>query len=212
MRKNLQFNAFNSNVSFDNPSFGLLTFFASSHRDPFNSHILNQALSFDLVKLCSFSLDDKWHLLYRGSVHGFGASEFHARCDGVPNTFSIMQPKDSPNIFGCFTALAWDSSCKWTQDSEAFIFSLVNGDAHPLTMKAMPEQYSFYSHLDYGPILGVGHDIFVCSNADEKRESFSNLGGIYKHPRYVEGSKEAKEFLAGSHYFQLSEIEVYHRE
>jgi hypothetical protein len=38
------------------------------------------------------------------------------------------------------------------------------------------------------------------------------LGFPYKHPQYAEGTNEAKTFLAGSHSFQLDEIEVYQKE
>ena len=34
----------------------------------------------------------------------------------------------------------------------------------------------------------------------------------YKHPSYAFGSKEAKSFLAGSHKFCTTEIEVYTKE
>ena len=43
-------------------------------------------------------------------------------------------------------------------------------------------------------------------------DSFSNLGWTYKHPQYAYGTNEAKSFLAGSHKFQLDEIEVYQKE
>ncbi len=41
---------------------------------------------------------------------------------------------------------------------------------------------------------------------------YSNLGCSYKHPQYAYETNEAKSFLAGSHKFQLDEIEVYQKE
>ena len=41
---------------------------------------------------------------------------------------------------------------------------------------------------------------------------YGYLGKSYKHPQYEEGTNEAKTFLAGSHKFQLAEIEVYKKE
>jgi hypothetical protein len=43
-------------------------------------------------------------------------------------------------------------------------------------------------------------------------DSYSNFGYAFKHPHYEEGTNEAKSFLAGSHRFQLAEIEVYQKE
>ncbi len=47
--------------------------------------------------------------------------------------------------------------------------------------------------------------------ANENANSYSDLGYAYKHPRYAHKSRGAREFLAGAHKFQLSEIEVYQR-
>jgi hypothetical protein len=38
------------------------------------------------------------------------------------------------------------------------------------------------------------------------------LGHAYSHPQYAYGTNEAETFLAGSHFFQLDEIEVYQKE
>jgi hypothetical protein len=43
-------------------------------------------------------------------------------------------------------------------------------------------------------------------------DSHSNLSHTYSHPQYAYGTDEANSFLAGSHKFQLDEIEVYHKE
>jgi hypothetical protein len=40
----------------------------------------------------------------------------------------------------------------------------------------------------------------------------SDLGFSYKHPQYAQGTNKAETFLAGSHEFQLDEIEIYQKE
>jgi archaellum component FlaC len=47
-------------------------------------------------------------LLWRGSRDGFGASEFHRRCDGHANTLTVILDTKG-NIFGGFTPVKWDS-------------------------------------------------------------------------------------------------------
>jgi hypothetical protein len=49
----------------------------------------------ELIELCEFSSTDKWTLLYRGTRDGFGVEDFHSKCDGHPNTLTIIKPKES---------------------------------------------------------------------------------------------------------------------
>ncbi len=68
-------NEFKQNVSFSQDSFGFLRFNEYSI-DPFKSQILSSQQSLDIVKLCEFSSNDKWTLLYRGTRDGFSAANF----------------------------------------------------------------------------------------------------------------------------------------
>jgi hypothetical protein len=62
----------------------------------------NQQCS-ELIDLCEFSPRDKWSLLYRGTRDGFGAKDFHSKCDGRSNTLTIVKAFGSEFIFGGFT-------------------------------------------------------------------------------------------------------------
>ena len=70
------------------------------------------------------------------------------------------------------------------------------------------QQKAIYCGSECGPTFYGG--IIIYSNANA--HSQSNLGSSYKHPQYAFGTTEAKSFIAGSEYFQLSEIEVYQKE
>jgi hypothetical protein len=59
-----------------------------------------------------------------------------------------------------------------------------------------------------GPYFGPG-DLII---NDKSYTNISDLGYHYSHPDYAYGSNEARSFLAGSYYFQVSEIEVYTKE
>jgi hypothetical protein len=57
-----------------------------SYMNSFKSQILNnQQHCSELIQLCEFSSNDKCSLLYRGTRDGFGAKDFHSRCDGHMN-------------------------------------------------------------------------------------------------------------------------------
>jgi hypothetical protein len=118
------FYSFKPNVPFVEESFGLLHL---------NDSIISQILEgeqqlLELIELCEFSPSDKWSLLYRGTRDGFGAKDFHSKCDGKSNTLTIIKAKASSNIFGGFSSASWDSSNTSKCDPKAFVFSLTNKD------------------------------------------------------------------------------------
>jgi hypothetical protein len=165
-----------------------------------------------VINLCEFSSNDKWSLLYRGTRDGFGSHDFHSQCDGHSNTLTIIKAKDSQFIFGGYTTVDWDCSFKFKSDPNAFIFSLTNKENKPLKMKVDPNrhEYAIRCHPKFGPTFGF--DIRIAYNSNTTMDNVSYLGACYKHPQYEEGTNEAQTFLAGSHKFQLDEIEVYQKD
>ena len=92
-------NEFKPNLSFSQDLFGFL-FLNEYSIDQFKSQILSGKQSLELLKVCEFSLKDKWTLLYRGTRDGFGADDFHSKCDGRINTLTILKAHESSYIFG----------------------------------------------------------------------------------------------------------------
>ncbi len=77
----------------------------------FKGEILTNAQQyFELIKVCEFSPNDKFRLLYRGTIDGFRSSVFHSKCDDHSKTLTILKAKESNYIFGGFTSVEWDSS------------------------------------------------------------------------------------------------------
>jgi hypothetical protein len=68
-----------------------------------------------------------FRLLYRGTRDGFGASNFHAKCDEQSNTLVIILSTEG-YIFGGFSPTAWDStsSHKAYNTGKSFLFRLKN--------------------------------------------------------------------------------------
>ena len=60
-----------------------------------------------LFNLCKFEQSDILNLVYRGSRDGFGASDFHQKCDSRPNTLTILKA-NTGSIFGGFTQNEWN--------------------------------------------------------------------------------------------------------
>jgi hypothetical protein len=106
--KLMRMNQFTPNLSFSKDSFGQLRLNEYSRNDLFKSRILSGNHPSELVNLCEFSLKDKWTLLYRGTRDGFGAANFHSKCDRHKNTLTIIKAHGTSFIFGGFTSIDCD--------------------------------------------------------------------------------------------------------
>jgi len=160
----------------------------------------------DLMSLCGFPIDQKWNLIYRASQDGFEASQFHAKCDDKSNTLVIIK-SENDNIFGGYTEQSW-SGQDYKNDENAFIFSLINKLNKPSKMKCFDSKRAIFCNSDFGPNFG-SYDIEIFNNSNTNSYSNSKVGNSYTKPDCAKRSNEVKSFLAGSHKFQVSEIEVY---
>jgi hypothetical protein len=164
----------------------------------------------DYIKLnpsLGFQVEQMWKLIYRGSVDGFGAADFHRKCDGVANTLTVIK-SSSGNIFGGYTNAAWDTSNSWKGDSGAFIFSFK--DKMYLRLNVRRTGFSIYCTPSVLALFGGRNDILISDQCNKSTNSFSNLGHTYELPTGLTfGSDAAQSFLAGSYHFQVEEIEVF---
>lgn len=182
---------------------------------PFESNIIaTKSQAMDLLMLCGFALKRKFTLIYRASRDGFGAEQFHAKCDNIHKTLTIIKARDSPHIFGGYTRCKWNHSGRYGNfktDSNAFLFSLVNSDNQPVRIKITrkDQESAVFSNSRYLVTFGTGHDLRIATNSNTSNASYSNMGMTYAHPKYSYGTIEAVNFLAGSYNFCTSEIEVF---
>ncbi len=94
-------------------------------------------------------------LLWRGSRDGFETSTFHSRCDGKPNTLTLIK-NSLGYVFGGYTAVPWSSPSNATEfsDPTAFLFSLKNPSNNPLKLKVVEPEFAVMHFSHYGPIFG----------------------------------------------------------
>jgi hypothetical protein len=149
MRKHLKKNKFEPRLPNIESSFGMLTLKTYTKDHLLTSQILSQAQCMELTNLCEFSHEDKWTLLYRGSRDGFGAHDFHLKCDGKSQTLTLLKAKRSKFIFGGFTASDWDSFSRWKHDPHAFLFSLTRREKiHVIPAKS---KFAIWCSSECGP-------------------------------------------------------------
>ncbi len=166
-----------------------------------------------LIELCEFSKDLKWELKYKASIDGFKASDFHANCDSIANTLTVIK-SESGNVFGGFTEKEWHSRGGYVTDPSAFIFSLVNEDSNPFKVNCSNGgQYAICCSADHGPVFGGDdkylQDIIIRSDSNTLQKSYSGFGYAYQHPDYQRETVKAESILAGSYGFHIEEIEIY---
>jgi hypothetical protein len=159
----------------------------------------------------------KFTLLLRGSRDGFRAGEFHSRCNGHPNTLTVILDTDG-NIFGGFTPVEWESrawngkydganNC-WKADmsQKSFLFTLKNPHNLParrFALKAEAMHRAIVCNSDWGPHL---YDILVVNNCDANTDSYtSRFGSTYGN----DTGEDGETFFTGSQQFRVREIEVF---
>ena len=139
----------------------------------------------------------EYKLLYRGSRDGFGAKDFHNKCDGYKYTVTFVKTKEGRR-FGGFTDAIWDQSGSWKTGSNGFIFSLDNKEIY----YNKNSSYNIYCRSDLGPTFGGGSDFHISDNCDKNNNSYDNSNHSYD----TNGKKYA---FAGTYNFYIENYEVY---
>ncbi len=147
-------------------------------------------------------------LLWRGSRDGFGLSTFHKLCDGKGKTLTVVKTT-SGYIIGGYTSVPWSTVGAYIPDSTAFLFTLVNPNNTPLKLPVLPLslQSATYHNSVYGPTFGWGHDLYIADSCNLNAKSFA-WSLSYTLPNGLAGSAGG-DWMLGSSYFQVSEIEVF---
>jgi hypothetical protein len=152
----------------------------------------------------------RFSLLWRGGRDGFGADDFHRRCDGHANTLTVILDTDR-NVFGGFTPVKWESRGDWLFDKQdkslrSFIFTLKNPHDVPALrfgLKAGENGRAVNCTSRWGPSFV---DITVFDNNNANTDSYTRyFGSAYTNDTGLRGPT----FFTGSEHFKLKEIEVF---
>jgi len=143
----------------------------------------------------------KFKLVYRGSRDGFTASAFHAKCDKIKPSVTIIQSNSDNKIFGGFTDQDWIATSKYKNSANAFVFSIT--EKEKFFLKPDMHSSSTYGHASHMACFGGGYDFYLCDNCNSLNNSYANFGHSYD-PR-----GKSRETLSGTYTFTVKEIEVY---
>ncbi|XP_026173939.1 interferon-induced protein 44-like [Mastacembelus armatus] len=145
-------------------------------------------------KLCSLLGHVRLHLLYKASVHGFTAADFHSYCDKQGPT--VIVAYNAGFVFGAYTSKDYIQCGQGINDEKAFLYSIRARDEKPLRVAGIPGQCAFTDGAtgpDYGALVFLH---------DNKPEIQSNPGTGFN----FEAAQMHGDNLA------LTELEVYRAE
>jgi hypothetical protein len=151
----------------------------------------------------------RFALLWRGSRDGFGARDFHGRCDGHAPTLTLIQDTGG-NIFGGFTPVEWESfqpgKSKADPSLRSFVFTLKNPHNFPakkFALKAEGKDRAIFCSSTRAPSF---YDVVVCDNCSNTARSYTcNFGRSYVN----DTGWERAIFFTGGERFTVKEIEVF---
>lgn len=139
-------------------------------------------------------------LAYRGSRDGYSSDSFHKRCDEIGPTLTLIKSKKSEQVFGGFTKQSWNKSNQPAKCQETFVFSLTKKKKFPI----VDSESAIFRSESAGPVFGNG-DIYICSDCNTKKESYSNLGVGFD----AGDLDNSVVFFAGEESFKVDDIEVF---
>ena len=148
---------------------------------------------------------DKFKLLYRGSQDGFGAADFHTKCNYLANTVTIIE-STTGYILGGYSQASWTAQqFEYCTDPKAFLFSLVNKFKKQFLCKITNPKYAIYSSPYQGPTFGV-NDLRICENSNNSKESFAGFK-YYQKPNNLDSPDGF--YFCDTNNFLVREIEVF---
>jgi hypothetical protein len=178
-----------------------------SKPDRFRLPAIDSKIISEIPEIFSIFGEETLDLLYRGSRDGFRASAFHGRCDGHPNTVTLILSTNDC-VFGGYTPLTWNSDGNWVSDPSrtSFIFTIKNPHNLPSRIfKQKEDANAIFDSRWFGPSFGYGNDLSVCGEWQSPTECCSTLGPTYTNDTGLAGTN----VLTGAKHFAIKEIEVF---
>lgn len=141
----------------------------------------------------------KYKLIFRGTRDGTQSSHFHEKCDGIPNTFFVVQTIKGLK-FGAYTENSWKNEGGYIKDSKSFLFSFDLMKIYNYNKNNNLETQ--YFHKEYGP--SIYYSIWI--NKNMFKENNSN---VCQQNSPYSGAIKDYELNNGESKFTIKELEVF---
>ena len=91
--------------------------------------------------------------IYKPTICGFGAPEFHKKCDEKESVLVLI--KANGFIFGGFSFIGWNSTRKYFVDENSFLFSFSNPKNKPTFLNVLNQKIVFTATKNFVLLLEV---------------------------------------------------------
>ena len=161
-----------------------------------------------LQKIYEWTGYNSMELLYRGTKDGQGSNIYHNKCDNQGPTLCLCQ-NEKGNRFGGYASISWTSDGNNHNANGSFLFTLTNIHNTAPTKYPNTQNYNYavYHNSGYGPTFGGNHDLYICNNPFNNKDSYCSLG--YSYPDVLGKGNSVFSGDANTNYFKLKEIEVF---
>ena len=155
-----------------------------------------------------------FELLYRGSRDGFKSSDFHKMCDNKGKTLVLVK-NTSGHVFGGFASVPWGGiNASYKQAPGSFLFTLTNMHGIQPTkfpLKDENDKKAIYYRADktYGIAFGAGHDLYVHSDCNTNKASYSSRSFPNSYNDTTEKGNSIFSSDTSDCYFKVKEVEVF---
>ena len=143
----------------------------------------------------------KYKLLYRGTRDGMNPSSFHQKCNGIPQTVSIVQTTKGYK-FGGYAEKTWEYNINeaWIKDDKSFVFSI--------------DYMKIYNHIEGTEAIlhnnNYGPSFNYCIYLETDFSDNENYTCDKKSANQIfQGFNRDYELNDGEQNFSLAEIEVF---
>ena len=158
--------------------------------------ISTEELEFLTRKICKNFKKITLDLLYKATVDGDKAEEFHDKCDSANSTIVLVKSGNEKR-FGGYTTCKWEGDSIEKKDENAFVFSLDKMQIYEI----IPGEDAIGCYPKYGPVF-LGCQIRIY-------DDFFTKGGTTFEKGVNYNTQEDFELSGGLKEFQVKEIEVY---
>ena len=132
-----------------------------------------------------------FELIYKAIIDGDKAKTFHNNVDGKGPLIILVKTSNN-NIIGGYTSKAWSSSNEYTNDSEAFLFSLTYEKKYIIIK---PEYACLHLEND-GPCFGINGELKIVDNCFTEYSVVNNDSQSYDfNIKNLIGKKEISFFI-----------------
>jgi hypothetical protein len=167
-----------------------------------DSTILKKSELDMILTWINITQDIRMKRLYKGSIHGDSAENFHKKVDGICPTITFVETLNGFRLGG-FTTVPFDSYKQYKSDPAAFIFSIDRKRKF-----ISKDKQAIYCNPVYGPTFGEGHDIYIANNyLGSALASYSKIWSYGEKKQFLDYSESA--MLAGGYYFLVKDVEVF---